>query len=94
MTNKTHCHLCYFNNILGNIAQNNIRLPWIISSASDELKPGAKRVRLLMDFTYISNNKTAGKDIRYNIPGHFSFATLYTQGVNSHVHAPIRPKCS
>ena len=33
---------------------------------------------LLMDFTYISNNKTAGKDIRYNIPGHFSFATFYT----------------
>ena len=31
-----------------------------------------------MDFTYISNNKTAGKDIRYNIPGHFSFATFYT----------------
>ena len=49
-----------------------------IFSASDEPKPGAKRVRLLMDFTYISNNKTAGKDIRYNIPGHFSFATFYT----------------
>ena len=31
-----------------------------------------------MDFTYISNNKTAGMDIRYNIPGHFSFATFYT----------------
>ena len=31
-----------------------------------------------MDFTYISNNKTDGKDIRYNIPGHFSFATYYT----------------
>ena len=33
------------------------------------------------DFTYISNNKTAGKDIRYNIPGHFSFATFYTYTV-------------
>ena len=32
-----------------------------------------------MDFTYISNNKTAGKVIRYNIPGHFSFATFYTR---------------
>ena len=31
-----------------------------------------------MDFTYISNNKTADKDIRYNIPGHFSIATFYT----------------
>ena len=35
-----------------------------------------------MDFTYISNNKTADKDIRYNIPGHFSIATFYTSANN------------
>ena len=31
-----------------------------------------------MDITYMNNNKTAGKDIRHIIPGHFSFATFYT----------------